>query len=334
MKLKTHDLINEYLISLQGLSKSAKRWYKCLLTHFEKSCTELPRQPGPIEEFLGGYEDENRFAHYRAIRAFYNVILQRHLAEIFPKSKKLLGMGLPVEKVKQIFNPMNPENIPARIPKKKIPYSLNEIELAWLLAVPLNPRDRALICLIIDTGVRISEVLNLCFSDIQNEYITVEGKTGQREIPISAEVRDQLRILGRQGKIFKSSRGTLTTDGAYPIVKSALQRAGIQAKKWGPHTLRHTFGRQYIKAGGDLVSLQRLMGHAKIATTRIYAELDLRDITDQHTKFTPYLAARKSAQGLLWMKNAIPQFMILLIFLNIFLDFMGLDIAPETVIAL
>jgi integrase len=209
-------------------------------------------------------------------------------------------MGLPVKQVKQIFNPINPENIPPRIPKTKIPYSLNEIELAWLLATPTNPRDRALISLIIDTGIRISEALNMCFSDIRDEHITVDGKTGMREIPISAEVKDQLSILGARGRIFKSDKGPLRKDSAYKIIKKVLKRAGIKAKKWGPHALRHTFGRRYIANGGDLVSLQRLMGHTKIETTRIYAELDLRDITAQHRKFTPYLAAKKGSQGLLF----------------------------------
>lgn len=296
--MKTKILIEEFIVSCQGLRPSAISWYKCLLIHFSSFCPDLPTEPYPIEKFLGQYEDENRHAHYRAIRAFYNVILQRHLAEIYPKSKKFLSTGLPLDQIKKMFNPMS--QIPARIPKRKIPYSLSTTEIAWLLTVPLSPRDRALIILIIDTGVRIGEALNLCHGDIRDEYITVDGKTGQREIPISPEVREQIRTLGTKGKVFKSLKGDLTVRGAYKIIKTALQRAGIQANKWGPHTLRHTFGRQYIAAGGDMVSLQRLMGHANIATTRIYTELDLRDITAQHSKYTPLRTAQRGAQGLLF----------------------------------
>jgi site-specific recombinase XerD len=207
-------------------------------------------------------------------------------------------MGLPAEEVQKIFNPMN--QITARKPKQKVPYSLTTTEMAWILTIPMPTRDRTLINLILDTGIRISEALNLCHGDIRDEYITVDGKTGQREIPISQEVRGQLHALGSRGKVFKSYKGDLKYDGAYKIIRTILQRAGIQAKKWGPHTIRHTFGRQYIAGGGDLVSLQRLMGHTNIATTRIYAELDLRDITAQHTKYTPLRAAQRSAQGLLF----------------------------------
>ena len=302
---KTQKLIEEYLTSCQGLTKNSRTWYKCLLTHFALNCPEIPRQSGPIEAFLGEYDDENRFAHFRALRAFYNVILERHLPELYPKSKKFMVLGLPKKQIAQMFNPL--AGMPPRKPRKKIPFSLTVTELAWLLAIPMGARDRALIYLFVDTGIRVGEALNLCHADIRDEFITVDGKTGQREIPLSPEVRDQLRALGRRGKVFKGLKGNLGWKGAYNIVKSVLQRAGIEAKKWGPHTLRHTFGRQYIASGGDLVSLQRLMGHSNIATTRIYAELDLRDITAQHHKFTPLLAAQRSAQGLLFVQAKRPE---------------------------
>jgi integrase/recombinase XerD len=164
--------------------------------------------------------------------------------------------------------------------------------MAWLLALPLNPRDKVLILLLVDTGIRIGEALNMTFGDIQDTFILVNGKTGEREVPISPDVRELLLNLGQRGHIFKGTKGPLQQSGAYRVVKKTFQLAGIPAKKWGAHTLRHTFGRQYIMAGGDLVSLQRIMGHANISTTRIYAELDLRDITIQHHKFSPIRTAQ------------------------------------------
>lgn len=179
-----------------------------------------------------------------------------------------------------------------------LPRTLSVPELGCLLAAPLQRRDRALVELLVDTAVRATEAISLEREDILDETIMVCGKTGQREVPISASVRRQLLALCPDDRqvIFLGTKGSLSRSTAYRIIRRALASAGISGKKVGPHVLRHTFGRQYIMAGGDLVSLQRIMGHADIKTTRIYAELDLRDVTHQHHRFTPLKSALVAAQ--------------------------------------
>jgi integrase/recombinase XerD len=108
-----------------------------------------------------------------------------------------------------------------------------------------------------------------------------------------------------EGLVVLGTKGRMTQSGAYRVVKTALARAGINARKRGPHMLRHTFGRQYIMAGGDLVSLSRILGHTNIKTTEIYADLDLRDITIQHRRFTPLKAALAGAQSILWNRPEV-----------------------------
>lgn len=275
--MTTRTLICEFLASrkARGLSPKTIAWYRALLEPFSRMCPSLPQDPGTIEGFLGALNasDETRHGYYRALRAFYRWISRRR--------------GMP--------NPMDDIGAPRR--RKKTPWSLTVAELGFLLAIPLSPRDRALVDLLVDTGVRVTEAVNLVRDDILEETIIVSGKTGEREVPISRETKEQLLSLG-ESPIFQGTRGRLTRSGAYRIVHLALKKAGIPARKWGPHTLRHTFGRQYIMAGGDLVSLQRILGHSDIKTTRIYVELDLRDVTIQHHRFTPLkLALRGSGMG-------------------------------------
>jgi len=250
-------------------------WYGVLLRRFNYACPELPTEPGAIERFLGDLQgsDETRHGYYRALRAFYGWA-----------SKRL--------KVKNAMKKLSP---PRR--QKKRPRTLTLAELGWLLAAPLGERDRALVNLFIDTGIREGEAVGLGRDDIEDETIVVEGKTGQREVPISEETRRQLLEIAVDGYIFAGSRGPLTASGAYQAVVRAMTLAGISGKKLGPHTLRHTFGRQYVVAGGDLVSLQRILGHASISTTRIYADLDLRDVVNQHRRFTPLRSANLARQG-------------------------------------
>ena len=239
----------------RGLRPRTVAWYGVLLRRFNHACPELPTEPGEIERFLGDLQgsDETRHGYYRALRAFYGWA-----------SKRL--------KVKNAMKKLSP---PRR--QKKRPRTLTLAELGWLLAAPLGERDRALVNLFIDTGIREGEAVGMSTDDIGDETIVVEGKTGQREVPISEETRRQLLEIAVDGYIFTGRSGPLTASGAYQAVVRAMTLAGISGKKLGPHTLRHTFGRQYVVASGDLVSLQRILGHSQISTTRIYADLDLRD---------------------------------------------------------
>jgi len=264
--MKTRGVVQDFIKSrrARGLSSKTIAWYQGLLSLFSRTNPELPEDPAAIETFLGALQtsDETRHAYYRVLRAFYRWTSQR----------------------RGVNNPMLQIAAPKRL--RKTPYSLTRAEIGWLLASPLSPRDRALVELLIDTGIRTTEAIRLTRDDILEETIMVSGKTGQREVPISPEVKQELLALGNS-PIFKGTQGPITRSGAYRIIRLAFKAAGIPAKKWGPHTLRHTFGRHYILAGGDLVSLQRILGHTDIKTTRIYAELDLRDITYQHHRFTP-----------------------------------------------
>jgi integrase/recombinase XerD len=283
--MNTKTLINEFLNSgrARGLAKATISWYRCILGKFCRQWKEVPEDPASVEAFLGelAASAETRHGYFRALRAFYRWAAARHEVK-----NAMAGLGAPRR-------------------RPHVPYSLSLTELGWLLATPTSQRDHALISLLVDTGLRIGEALNLTREDIQEEIILVNGKTGEREVPISGEASNQLIELVERGPIFLGTKGRMTQSGAYRVIKTALAKAGINARKRGPHTLRHTFGRQYIMAGGDLVSLQRILGHTNIKTTEIYAELDLRDITDQHRRFTPLKTALAGAQSILWSRSEV-----------------------------
>ena len=76
-----------------------------------------------------------------------------------------------------------------------------------------------------------------------------------------------------------------------------MDKAGIKGPKMGPHRIRHAFGKDFLVEGGDLRSLQEIMGHADIKTTEKYASLNLTDIIKKHQKFSPLRAAHAAAQG-------------------------------------
>ncbi len=85
----------------------------------------------------------------------------------------------------------------------------------------------------------------------------------------------------------------LTRNGLYQVLRRMARRAGVKGR-FNPHSLRHTFAREYIRAGGDLATLSKLLGHRDVSTTvSHYAVFTDREIAEKHEKYSP---ARKLRQ--------------------------------------
>ena len=183
-------------------------------------------------------------------------------------------------------------------------------ELIDLLNSVDSQRDRAVITLLVDCGVRAGEVCSLLKHNIKQETIIVHGKVGWREVPISEETKRlllQVAALSSDDYVFHGQKGLMTRHLIYAIVRRALEKAGIKGPKLGPHRLRHAFGKNFLVQGGDLRSLQEIMGHADIETTQKYASLNLTDIVKKHQKFSPLKAAHDAAQESLFATEAMKE---------------------------
>lgn len=276
----TKTAVEAFLLSCSARSLSPRTigFYSEKLGKFKYRHRQLPKKPEDIEMFMAGLtcSAETKHGYYRALRAFYRFAADRY------------GVPNPIDMVKP----------PRR--RKKVMRTLDLNELRALFRQPLSERDQTLLTLLLDTGLRAGEVANLTWDDIQTCILTVRGKSGQREVPISSQTLGML-LASRNGHvdghIFRGKRGPLTTEGIYKIVRGAFKGAGLDSRpRSSPHTMRHTFGRQYISSGGDLFSLQRIMGHADISTTKKYVELDNRDTIRQHRRFTPLKLIQCNAQ--------------------------------------
>jgi integrase/recombinase XerD len=187
---------------------------------------------------------------------------------------------------------------PPRRPKTLMP-TLEVGELMRLLHSAESLRDRAIITLLVDCGVRAGEVCSLLKCNIKQETIIVQGKVGWREVPVSEEARRlllQVASASPDDYVFHGHKGPITRHLIYAIVRRTLEKADIKGPKLGPHRIRHAFGKNYLVEGGDLRSLQEIMGHADIKTTQKYTALNLTDIVKKHQKFSPLKAAHAAAQ--------------------------------------
>jgi integrase/recombinase XerD len=147
--------------------------------------------------------------------------------------------------------------------------------------------------LLLDTGLRIDEALSLTLDDVDldNMLLRVLGKGGKhRMVPISAEMR---RVLWRwmQGRtaslVFATRSGTkLLQRNLLRDFKVFGKRLKITGVRFSFHTLRHTFAVNYIRNGGDVFRLQRVLGHSTLDMTRRYVNLQIQDLQAVHDRLS------------------------------------------------
>ena len=167
------------------------------------------------------------------------------------------------------------------------PRVLGKAEIDQLLKAAKNERNRTILAVFLDTGLRVGELATLTPKNIGPDGLKVQGKVGSRVVPISPHVYNLLRCQGDVRGCWIGIKGRMTRGGIQQVVRSCMERAGFSPPKIGPHTLRHTFGVQYMVNGGDIASLQRIMGHTKVETTMLYVHMSNSLVTDQHRKFSP-----------------------------------------------
>jgi len=277
------------------LSPRTIQWYGWHFNKFACVFPDLPTEPEPLENFLvttvpDEKKDETRHGLYRALKALYRFTWKRQR-----------NLRLP--------NPMDFIDPPTR--RRKVRPTLSTRQLMQLLSQASSMRDRAILSLFIDSGPRAGEAASLRRQNIFDDYIKVDGKTDEREIPISEETRRLLlTLVGNNGKsdyVFQGQRGPLTYWGIYHIVKAHMTKAGISRPKLGPTRLRHAFAKNYLANGGDMRSLQEILGHSKITTTEIYANLSKDEIWAKHHQFTPLRSTHAAAQESLFAPQALKE---------------------------
>lgn len=189
-----------------------------------------------------------------------------------------------------------------RVPQLLVP-SLREPDIHELLravAAGSQPdRDRAIVLLLLDTGLRLAEAAGLRVGDVDlvEGRATVMGKGArQRSVPIGRRTRQALRrTLAPRGRLAAEAALFVGVDGrplkphAYQQLFRRLVRRVTLSTRCSPHVLRHTFARSFLRNGGDVFSLQRILGHSptSLQVTRRYLDLDDDDLRAVHREASP-----------------------------------------------
>lgn len=183
-------------------------------------------------------------------------------------------------------NPLKDLDVP-KIPTT-LPRYLNLEEAQSLLKAvdgKNKERDYCIICIFLNCGLRISEIVGLNISDIRNDNIRVFGKGSKERIiylndataaAINAylEVRKGIAAIDKNALFLSNRRTRITRETVHSMVKKTLLKAGLDADKYSSHKLRHTAATLMLQNGVDVRTLQELLGHENLNTTQIYTHVD------------------------------------------------------------
>ena len=190
--------------------------------------------------------------------------------------------------------------------EKKLPVFLNVQEVEKLLETPsskslFGQRDRAMLELLYSCGLRVSELINLSYHNInlKDEFIRIHGKGNKERLLPMGEIaidyltkyelnsRPALLKNGQSDSYFLSNRGrAMSRQNFFYIIKDYASKAGID-KPLSPHSLRHAFATHLVQKGADLRSVQLMLGHSDISSTQLYTHIQNAQLKAQHQKHHP-----------------------------------------------
>jgi site-specific recombinase XerD len=267
------------------VSKSTRVWYGRMLSAFAEFAGPVCLEeisPTVLRAFRAhlldrGLSLHSVHGHQRAVRRLFNWLIQEGVVDRNP------ALDVPLVR------------LPAQPPK-----ALADDDLDRLLdRLPQEDvRDRAIILLLADTGCRVGGLCSLTLDalDLSNHCATVTEK-GQRSrrVYLTAITADVLalylavRPVTECNALFLSKSGTaLTTNGVRLMLERVGHRAGVKGRI-NAHSFRHAFARSFLRNGGNLAALGRLLGHApgSPVTAKYYAVWDDRELQEFHERYSP-----------------------------------------------
>ena len=265
--METITAVDAYIAQARarGLSESTIDAYRWGLSYIRTA--ELPTAPEDIERILA-------YASGRlAQESVHNVY--RYTKMFFRWAHKRLGVPDPTV---DVAAPRHPQLLPR---------ALSETDVKAVLDSCATERNRLLVLVPLDTGLRLSEVAGLRKSELA-EIVRVLGKGAKaRHVPFSADLVCGLRGLGDERHIWTADDGApLSRAGVKTAYRRIFAASGVRG---GAHSLRHTFATEYLRAGGDLYRLSRIMGHSTTRITERYLHLLVDDLVEEHRRLSPAL---------------------------------------------
>jgi site-specific recombinase XerD len=281
--------VTEFLFAHEHAEKT-RRWYAGMLGTFVTFCVEQGITTiGEVSAPL--------------VRHFFNAVRARHdpRYDVPVSSATVHGYARAVRALLNwcVGEGLLDERVPKRIAmprqEQKVVQALSPQQVERLLGAAQTSRDKAIIAVLVDTGLRANELCTLTLDHVrvtpQDAWLLVKGKRGKwREVGLGKRSRRLLHTyihrerlatcaplvphtLSDMPYVFVGRRGPLTPSGLDQLLYRLRDEAGAEhftGVRVSAHTLRHTFATLYLAGGGDVYKLSRLMGHSSVTVTEQY----------------------------------------------------------------
>lgn len=283
------EYINDFLLYLEmdlNYSKNTINTYSNALNHLDNNIKKdiLKLRSTDIENFISklNLESSSISNYLSAYKTFYNYYIKIGKININPIDK--------------VDSPKLSKHLPTYLTVEEVDKLLDiDIKDAF------SARNKSLLELLYATGLRISELINLEFKNIDlNEcIIRIMGKgSKERIVPINDLAIKYLKIYVKdyRYKLVKKEQNNfvyinnhgkkMTRQGVFKMIKKRTQETGIK-KDVSPHTLRHSIATHMLENGADLRIIQEFLGHESIGTTQIYTHLTNQKLKSDYMEFFP-----------------------------------------------
>ena len=283
------EYINDFLLYLEmdlNYSKNTIDTYSNALNHLNNEIKKdiLKLNSNDIENFISklNLESSSISNYLSAYKTFYNYHIKIGKISINPIDK--------------VDSPKLVKHLPTYLTVEEVDKLLNiDIKDAF------SARNKSLLELLYATGLRISELINLEFKniDLNDCIVRIMGKgSKERIVPINDLAIKYLKIYVKdyRYKLVKTEQNNyvylnnhgkkMTRQGVFKMIKKRTMETGIK-KDVSPHTLRHSIATHMLENGADLRIIQEFLGHESIGTTQIYTHLTNQKLKNDYMEFFP-----------------------------------------------
>lgn len=269
------NLFYDYLIMERGLSKNTLLAYKRDIEHFFDHFKTLVVEDEGVIDYLHSLECSKRTLARKisSLKSLYKFLLANNYVEFSPME---LIVGVKID--------------------KKIPSFLTSEDIKEISKVFTSDfrgvRDKLVFDLLIHTGTRISEILNLKLSDIdfENNSLRILGKGDKtRIVPINSLILESVKeYIEEFRELFIPSKSksellfpNISRNNYWLRLKNYVKKAGIE-KNIYPHIFRHSFATIMLSNGANIRHVQEMLGHSSVSTTEIYTHVSKNKLKNIH----------------------------------------------------
>jgi integrase/recombinase XerD len=287
--MQVQVVVDEYRYAILQLSDTTQTWYMTRLKRFSKWCSEQGIQLGEIKPTtIAKYLDQMA----KTPSETTGKLLSTHTIHGYARAIRtfLFWCASPP----QLYMPRSiAENIVMPRVKRSVIETFTPLQIRALFAAaeseytpPMQIRAKAILSVLLDTGIRASELLDLEIENVhiapREGWLRVTGKGDkEREVGLGTKSRAYLHAWlkryrkvpngnGEQHVFLSHKRTPLTINGLDQLLYRLRDRAKITGVRVSAHTFRHTYAMNFLLQGGDVYTLSRLMGHSSVQVTEIY----------------------------------------------------------------